>query len=64
MTIEIGARVFLTKRYTRGRDMESFLAGERGTVTAISGDVADVRMDMDDFVYPLPKRVLAQSVGK
>jgi len=44
--------------------MESFLAGERGTVTAISGDVADVRMDMDDFVYPLPKRVLAQSVGK
>jgi hypothetical protein len=42
--------------------MESFLAGERGTVSAIDGpDTALVRMDEDDMEYPLPQKILAPS---
>ena len=60
MQIKIGMRVALTKSYVG--DMESFLAGERGVVTGIDGaDLAMVRMDQDDLIYPLPKRILAPS---
>lgn len=55
-----GMRVYLTKSYTRGRDMESFRAGERGTIVGFDGpDVAWVQMDDDDFRYPLPVRILS-----
>jgi hypothetical protein len=55
----VGMRVALSRSYTRGRDMESFLAGERGTVSGIDGsDTAMVRMDQDNFAYPLPIRLL------
>ena len=58
--IETGAAVMFMKSYTRGHDMESFRAGERGTVASMDGpETAMVRMRLDGFVYPIPVRVLA-----
>lgn len=55
----VGVRVVFKRNYQRGRDMEEFLAGERGTIQRLGKDTADVRMDQDGFVYPIPLNVLS-----
>ncbi len=58
--IQTGVLVMFAKNYTRGRDMESFRTGERGTVASMDGpETAMVRMQLDGFVYLIPTCVLA-----